>query len=341
MATFTEQISGLGLDGYLRVQKEDTYGTDKTDGMTDLKILPETDIIVDNQSIEVNNQVASRIRQDDDKLGRVVVSGTLELEQDPTTIGLVMDAILDQKAVTGDAATGYTHAYYPTMTGQTSYNSLTVQQAKGSNLADQYSGVVGTGFTISSDNEGAQKLSVPIVGQGHTADVERQTSWTYGAVSPFNFAMTTVTLEFDGYDATAKCVDSYEFTVDLAYNTEDFKLCSREIQAPTYNAITTGSLNMTIDADATLIEFARAQTNCKIILTTTHATLAGSSSGEYQHIIEIPKMRLATATTIANANEKLKLELAFDKLYGGTTTNSGAVEVPFEIRVVDATATYA
>lgn len=341
MATYTPQVSGLGLDGYLRVQKEANYGTDIVTAMSDLKVLPETDIIVDYKSIEINNQVASRIRQEDDKLAQIVVSGTLELEQDPTTLGLIMDAILDQKAVTGAEATGYTHAYYPDMSLQKTYNSMTVQQAKGSNLADQFSGVVATGFTMSSDNAGTQKISIPIIGQGHTADVARQTSWTYGAVSPFNFSMTTVSLTFDGFDATTQKVDNYEFTIDMAYMTEDFKLGSREIAAPLYQAIATGSLNMTIDADATLLEFARAQTNCKIVITTNHSTLAGSGSGVYSHIIEIPKMRLASATTIGNSNERLKLDLAFDKLYGGTTTNSGAVLVPFEIRVVDATATYA
>ena len=340
MAEYTKQRSGQGLDGYLRIQKEAVWGTDIVDAMSDMKALPESTIDVDNQIIELNNQLATRIKQDPDTLGRIVVAGQLDFEQDPTTLGLLMDLLLDQKAVTGDADTGYDHVYFPTMTGTTGYNSFTVQQAKGGNLADQFSGVVATGFTMSSDNAGVQKISIPVIGRDHTADVARQTSWSFGAVSPYNFGMTTASLTFTSFDATTHAIDSYEFTSEFGYNTEDFKLGSRNIVAPTYNGMITGTIKLTIDADATLLEFARAQTNCAIVLTTTHATDAGAVSGKYIHVIEIPQARLSSASTIGNSNETLKMDLEFT-IYGATSTGSGAVEVPYEIRVQDATATYA
>ena len=339
MAIPTPQITGLGLDGYVRIQKEVAYGTDIVTAMTDLKILPESLMMVTNQIIEVNNQVASRVKQDPDTAGRIAVTGTIEMEQDPATIGAIYDIFLDQVAVTGDATDGYLHAYTPKMTGDGTDNSATIQQAIGSNLADQYAGCVITGMTLASDNEGNQKASLRIAGQGHTGDVARQSSWSFGAVPSFNFGMTTVSITFDGFDAYTQCVKSYEFVSDLGYNVEDWCLGSREIVQPTYSAISENTLTMTIDADATLLEMARNQTKCSILLTTTHTSKAGSS-GVYANYIEIPEARLNVDVSIPNTNEKATMDLAFT-VYGGTTTNSGAVVVPYELRANDATATYA
>ncbi len=339
MATPTAQITGLGLDGYVRIQKEAVYDTDIVSAMTDLKILPESLISVQNQIIEVNNQVASRIKQDPDTAGRIVVNGTLEVELDPTTLGLLLDVFLDQSAVTGDATDGYTHTYLPKITGDGTDNSATIQQAIGGNLADQFSGCVITGMTLSSDNEGNQKASLAVTGKGHTADVARVASWSFGTTPAFNFGMTTVTLEFTGSDAWTKTINSYEFATNLGYNTEDWKLGSREIQQPTYNQIGEHTLNLSVDADATLLEYARSQTACKIILTTTHTSLAGTT-GVYAMAIEIPEARLNVDTNIPNTNEKATMDLSFT-LYGGTTTGSSSTVVPYEIRLTDGTATYA
>ena len=340
MVDYAEQISGLGSDGYLRLQKESVYGTGVTNAMKDIKILPETLVKVTNNIIETLNQVNSRIKQDPNTAGRIAIEGSIEMDVDPTNLGYILDVALDQKAVTGTADTGYLHAFLAPYTGSNIPNSMTVQQALGGNLVDQFNGCTITGFELSSDTEKNEKMIYSLVGQTHTADVARVTSFTFGAVQPFSFGQTTITVTFTGLTAyTLKC-NSFTFKSEFGYDTERYKLGSQSILQSVFKAIASGELSVNVDADATLLEYARAQTPCSILITTTHSVLAGAVSGAYSYIIEIPEARIKPETEVKNSNERLTQDIVFD-IYGGTTTNSGTDVVAYEIRVKDAVASYA
>jgi hypothetical protein len=340
MVAPTAQILGLGADGYARLQKESAYNTPLTNAMKDLKILPETAIKLTNEIIENLNQVNSRIKQDPNTAGRIIVAGQIAMDIDPTVIGALMDLALDQSAVSGAAGTGYTHTYLAPVSGDKVANSFTIQQAMGGALADQFNGCIITGFEISSDNQKNQTITFDIVGCSNTADVARATSFSFGAVQPFSFGQTSISLVFDGFTTYVQKVNSMKLKINLGYLTENYKLGSRYIEQPVFKSIPTAELTLQVDADATLLEFARSQAACAITITTTHSVLAGSSSGAYSYIIEIPKARIKSDQELKNSNERLVMDLGFD-IYGGTTTGSGTANVPFEIRVVDAVATYA
>ena len=339
MVAPTADLAGLGLDGYLRIQNEGAYGTPLVDGMTDVKQLPETLITLNNMNIENANVIGSRIKQAPDT-GRKRVEGTIELDQDPTIMGEVYEWLLGAAASSGAATTGYTHIWLSPITGSEAGTSKTIQQAIGGNTVDQFDGCVATGLTLTSDNESNQKCSIPVVGQGHTGDVARVSSWTFGAIPAYYFGMTSAVITVDGFDAYTQKIDSYEYTIDMGYDTEQYKLgASGEIDRPCFNGLTLGTLKMTIDADRNFMDWARAHTEMKIVLTTTHTTLAGSASGYYTTEIELPVCRLKPETVIPNTNEKVKMDLELD-LYGGTTTNSSGSVRAFEIRQLDATDTY-
>lgn len=340
MVAPTQQINGIGLDSYVRIQKESVFGTGVTNSMTDLKVLPDTSITAVNNVIEVANQVASRIKQTPDLEGRIRVEGSLSIDVDPTTIGRLLDLFLDQSAVAGDANTGYVHTYLAPVSGERVGNSLTIQQALGSALADQYNGCTINTMTLSSDNEGNLKCQFGIVGKTFTEDVARVSSWTYGAISAFNFGMTTCTLTFTGYTGYVQKVNSFELAIDLGYDTERYKLGSRSIEQPAFSKPITATLKINCDSDATLLEFARNQTAFKAELAIVHTTNAGAVSGKYEIDVEIPVLRFDPTTAIKNANERLTMDLTA-MIYGGTTTGSGSTVVPFEIRCRDAVATYA
>jgi len=339
MVAPTADLAGLGLDGYLRMQNEAVYGTAITAGMTDVKQLPETLITLNNMNIDNANVIASRVKQDPDT-GRKRVEGAIEMDQDPTIMGEIYEWLLGAATSTGAATTGYTHTWLSPITGLQAGTSKTIQQAIGGNTVDQFDGVVATGLTLTSDNEGNQKASIPVVGQGHLSDVARVSSWSFGAVPAYYFGMTCVNITVDGFDVYTQKVDGYEFTIDMGYATEEYKLCaSGEIDRPSFNSLVLGSLKMTIDADRNFMDWARAHTEMKVVLTTTHTTLAGSASGYYTTEIEIPVARVKPETTIPNTNEKTKMDLELD-LYGGATTGSSSSVRAFEIRQLDATATY-
>ena len=74
--------SGIGVDGLLRIQRETTYGTPVMSSPIYLPILPDTDILYDNQRIENANQIGSRIKQLPNE-GRKLVSGAINMDAYP------------------------------------------------------------------------------------------------------------------------------------------------------------------------------------------------------------------------------------------------------------------
>jgi len=77
------------------------------------------------------------------------------------------------------------------------------------------------------------------------------------------------------------------------------------------------------------------------IAITSSISEAGSSPTYHALTFEIPAVRLAPDTTIPTTEDRTQMDVNFECGYGGTTTGSGAAEVMYEVRLVDATAAYA
>lgn len=343
MAGYTSDLAALGADGYFRIQKESTYNTGVTNAMTDIAVKPDTMIKKVVKRIERENTIASRLKEAP-QAGRVMIAGEIVMDQNPAILGKFFEQLLGASSDAGSATVGYTHTWLCPISGQRIATSMTIQQAIGANEADQFNGSSVTGMTLSSDNEGNQEAKFNVVSKSHTDSVSRVSSWSFSSLAPFYFGQTTITIQPlspTAYDATTQLIKSYEFSVDLGYDTERYFLGDTSIEQPAFNKKPEVKLKVTIDADRNFIDWARALNTFKVILTTSHGTNAGSSSGVYQTVIEIPVARISEETEIKNGMERLEMDLEFDCGYGGTTTGSGSNLVMFELRHRDATAAYA
>jgi hypothetical protein len=334
-------ISGLGVDGVFQIAKESTYGTAESTGFTDLPARPESRINSSVAMIENANQIKSRLKQDPD-LGREIVSGELALDMAPDLMGLLMQLMLGDATSSGDTTTGYDHYWLAPDSGSEVGYGATIRQFIGGDLGDEFAGTIISGFSISQDNEGNAIITLRVTGQDQKDDdVARPSSVTVSTKIPFYFGNWGVSITPNGAGEITQKVDNVEIDVDLNYDLEKWQLGSANIQRPIFNGIPTVTMSMTIDAEKRFENWHREHKEFDVILTATSTELAGSSSGEYLWAIECPVCRLGTENNIENSNENLKMTLEFDGGYGGTTTNSGTTAKMFEIRVTDATATYA
>ena len=156
--------SGIGIDGLLRIQQEQVYGTPIMTTPIYLPILPDTEFLYDNQRIENANQQGSRLHQISNQ-GRKVVTGAINMDAYPDLLGIVFNLLLGASTDSGDAETGFGHYWLSPDSGVRILTSSTVEQFKGADTGDQYAGFTVTGITISSDNQGNQKIAITGVGQ--------------------------------------------------------------------------------------------------------------------------------------------------------------------------------
>lgn len=344
MGTFTPAISGLGADSYTRIQKESAFGTALTNAMT---FIPITGGQIKKVVADIENKtlLASRLKQTPNA-GKISIGGELEMLLAPAHIGAIMQLLLGTSTDAGTADAGYTHTWLMPVTGVNVGNSFTLQQALGANLADQFDGMIIAGITLSSDAEGNQKIKLDCVGQGHTAGVARQTTFTYSSLVPFSFGMTNLAVLPEAglsIDSFALAIKSYELKIDLGLDKEQFYLGNGgEISRPTFKTIPTISFKCTVDADSNFIHWARDKHYAKLTLSTVHTSeQAGAVSGNYSVFAEIPKAKLAPDTAIKEGYDRLDLELNWDCGFGGVTTGSGTTPVMAEVRVLDNVSAYA
>ena len=332
-------VSGLGQDGYVRIQKETTWGTPLTNSMTLLPALPGSTFETVDLNIENSNVISSRVKQVPD-IGRQTVKFSLQLNLPFTLIGVLLNLLLGTSADSAGASSTYTHTWLVPITGLRVGKSFTMQVAKGGDTAEQFDGCVFSSIKFVFDNQGQIIVTLDGVGKSYTENVARISSFTYPTAIPGNFGMTV--LNIDPADASAfdQPCNSIDFSLDLGYELENFKTGSRFINNPIFNTIPNTMLNCDIDADRQFGVAAHAHTLYDHVLTITSNEFAGGAV-PYKVEIEIPKALLSPETSTPFENDRLTMSLAFDCSYGGATTGSSSAVVQAEFRVVDATAAYA
>ena len=334
-------VSGIGIDGLLRIQQEVVWGTAIIDAPTFLPIMPDSDFVYDNQRIENANQIGSRIKQLPNE-GRKVVTGNINMDVYPDILGKVFNLLLGASVDAGAAETAYTHYWFSPDSGVRIPTSWTVEQFKGADTGAQFAGVMVTAITITSDNQGNQKIAMTCVGKNRIDNaVVKPTVITVSSKTPYYFGQGSLSITPSGVGEITQKVDAFEITIDLAYDIEQFKVGDQGlISQPVFNGIPMINAKFTIDADKQFETYASDHKVCDIVLTVDSGQQAGSASGNFSYVIEVPQMLLATTNARANANEYMKMDLEFDGGYGGTTADSGADEKQFQIDCVDDTATY-
>ena len=340
-------FTGLGQDGYLRIQKEVTYGTDLVSSMTDIPTKEGTDLVGFTANIENANQISSRLLQDPD-LGRQIRTGTIVLDTWPTLIGLFFNLFLgtSSDAAVGDGA--FTHTWLSPVAGERIGKSFTAQQAKGIDLANQMAGGVINELVFDQDSEGNLQVTANCVFQSLTEDVARVVSFTFpdSSTDPsFNFGNVAFTITPSGGSALTTCANSFTLTLSLNYDLERFKMCetaSDEIREPVFTSIPTAVLSMNVDAEDDFVKKARNHTEYSVDIDITSTISEPGTTPTFANLaFEFPGCRLNPETTIPSDNDRTNMDLEFNCGHGGTTTGSGGNEVMWETRVVDATAAYA
>lgn len=330
--------TGIGQDGLLRIGKESVYGTPVTPTVY-LPITPETKITAEIADIENNNQIGSRLKQEPNA-GRATVTGSIALDQVPDLMGTMFSWFLGASANAGSAGVGYTHTWLSPVSGESAGLIYTVQQYIGADLGDEFASVTIKSMTLKSDNSGNQAMTIDVVGYKHSDDdVARPASVTISSKIPYYFGQTAITITpISGSPITQLC-DSYELKLDLGLDTERFKIGSQFAEQPKFNTIPSCSLTVAIDGEKRFFDWATAKQYFSITVVTTGTDIAGGTT-PYSWAVEIPKAKLATSTNRDNGNDTIKMNLEFDCGFGGVTTGSAVVERMFEVRVVDATASY-
>lgn len=332
-------VSGLGQDGYVRIQKETTWGTGVTSSMTLLPAMSGSSFSGFPENIENDNVISSRVKQIPNQ-GRFKCSFEIQMKLHPTLIGLAMNLFLGTSTDAGPVDSTYTHTWLVPITGTKVGKSFTMQVAHGGDTAVQYVGCVFTKFGLKADNNGHIILTFSGVAKSYTTGIARISSFSYPSAIPLNFSM--LTLNIDPADAAAfdQPCNSVEFEVDLNYELENFKTGSAYINNPVFKGIPSTMLKCNIDADKQFREAAQSHTLYANLITMASTEYAAGTT-TYKTIIEIPKAKLNPETVIPFDNDRLSVDLDFDCSYGSTTTGSSSAVVQAEIRVVDATTAYA
>lgn len=332
--------TGIGQDGYFRVQKEVTYGTALTNAMTLWPVKPDALIKSMRENIENDNIISSRLKQNPNK-GREVSTFEVPLDMPPTLIGQMFQFFLGASSDAGPTDSTYTHTWLMPASGSGVGYSFTGQQALGSDLADTYAGLKIHQMVLSGDSQGNVLITLSGTAEGvDNQGVSRISSFSYPSAIPFNFSMFNLNIDPSDDSAFDQLCNSFELTVNLGLDENRFKMGSYQQKTPLINTIPSLSLKVNIDADKQFVNAARAHTTYDFVLSLTSTEYAGGTT-PYKFEVEIPKGRLVPDTSITNANDTLTMDLEFDCGYGGTTTGSGSTAVMGEFRVVDATAAYA
>ena len=331
-------ISGLGQDGYVRIQKETTWGTAVTDSMTDLPCLPGSTFETFYENIENENVIASRVKQTPDQ-GRQYARFSLQMKLPYTLIGEILELFLGGASSSGPTDSTYTHTWLTPITGTSIGESFTLQVAKGGAKAEQLAGCVIKTFRLTTDNQGALVVAIEGVAKLYTPGVARVSSWSYPSGIPGNFSDVVLNLDNGVDSAFDQPCNSLEISIDTGLKVDNFKTGSIYTNEPIFETIPSIMLSCNVDADIQFKTAANANTQYAITVTATAKEYAAGTT--YSSLaFEIPVGILNPETSIPFENDNLSMDLEFDCSYGGTTTGSGGAVVGAEVRVVDATATH-
>lgn len=346
MAEVTDVV-GLGQDGFFRYQKEAAYGTPLVASLIDVPVKEGTDLGGYQEFIENKNIVNDRTRQEPD-LGKAFRPFNIILDAWITLLGDLMTLFGGgwTSAADGAADGSYDHYQLAIVTGERVGESFTGQLARGQNLVDQSDGAVANEVTISGSVGEPIQFEFKGTGQGFTDGVARGSSFTYpthATANPFKFSHVSIVVTKADTDTILTCMESFELNLNYNQDMERYKMCttaSAEVRQPVFNDNPMATLTMNVDADQWFLTEARAGNKFGITLTFTHTLEAGTTPSYYQMDFEFPGCRLDPSVTIPHGNGRQNVDLTFTCDYGGTTTNSGAAIVPWEIRLTDAIATH-
>jgi hypothetical protein len=332
-------LTGIGKNGYLLLEKETTYNTPATDAM-ELVPWKEGAVKATVAQIENNNVIGCRLKQEPDK-GRIAITGELTFDQHPDILGMLFDLFLGAATNSGTATTGFTHRWLTPLAGAKVDRSFTIRQAFGDDLAKQFSGCRITAITLASDSEGNQTIALTLFGKSYLYDLPRQTTFTCSNTRAYSFGMSKLYIKASGRTEREVKMNSYELTIDLGYNTEDYKLGSFEVDNILFNATPTVTFTCNIDAEDIFLIDAQLQTKYGLRLETISPIPVPDATGvNYKTTIELPCGILGADTEIPFSVERETMDLSFDCAYGGVSTNSGAAKTMFEIRHTDSVASY-
>lgn len=331
---------GIGPDGYLRVQKETTYGTPLTNSMSALPLRGEYSLNYTVSPIERANLISSRYPQKPAK-GRIV--GDFEFSTDiiPSIVGQSFQFFLGAASSGAAVDSTYTHQWLFKTTGNTAGYPFTIQEAVGSELADTYTGAIINEIKIQSDSEGLLTQTMTGAFKDRAAtNVARVGTLVYPSASPMTFANLKLYLTPNGSSEIEAEADSVELTMTLGNEEGRFKVGDQTSKRPLINGAETLSLKVSLDADRLFREDAILYTDYSARVVILATEYAGGTTPFKTEII-IPKLMISPETEIKRSMEMIKQDLEFMAHTGGTTANTGANTCLAEIRVTDASAAWA
>jgi hypothetical protein len=331
-------ITGLGVDGYFRIQKESVYNTPITTSMTDLPIDENSLMVASQDHIENKQTTGSRLMFLPDSGRKRVKGDAITLNLYPNIIGELMNIFLGA-ASTAANGSAYDHRWFGPLTGARIGKSMTIQQALGAALAEQYSGCIINSIELQHDNENNVKVIMEIIGKDWTTGVARVSSFTWPATTPFNWSFGATIITPNGESPISPCIQNFSAKFMLNYDVENFCQGDLGVTNPDFQTVPSVEASLGITANDVFRTYAQNLTDIKVVATFTSTEIAAGST-VYKTVLEIPKMVLDPETQIPNILDKQVMDLSLTSKYGGTTTNSGGANKLFEILVTDATASY-
>lgn len=330
-------ITSLGTDGYLKIQKEVTYGTKVVDSQTDIPYQEGTNASLSIAQIERKNVYNARIKQAPSK-GRKMASMEIVTEMHPALMGLWTNLLLGTSTNSGTGAV--THKWAIPKSGSTVGKSFTAELAVGADNPDILTGCVPLSFSIESDSEGNIKQTIKIGAKDYERGSSRASSFSFPSQIPFNFSHSTLTITPSGGSAISQPVNSFTLEYDLNYNAERFKagVASNTVSQPIFNGIPTVSFKCSIDADKQFLTWANDDQKVFSIQLELQTTDIASGSTAYKTQFNLPGCILK-ASKIDPKMENIEMELEFDGGYGGSY--GGFSNVMGVVTVIDAVSTYA
>jgi hypothetical protein len=325
---------GLGIGGYMRIQKESTWGTAATGGMTVLPVESDSIINYNVNAIENATQIGSRFKQKPDK-GRETVKGTIKMNAYPDLLGTMLHVMLGTAT-----STGTKHVWFAPMTGDRVDASATIEQALGGATATRFTGSMINSLKLGVDTSTQAKNEFEIVAQDWLEGVTRATSLVLPTVTPFKWDHLSVVVTPSGGSAETIQALSCNFELNLNYDMERFRTGSVYIAQPTFEKAPEIKISIESESAIEFKDWANDFTDLNVKLTFTHTTVATGST-PYSLVIEVPGCRLNPEFNFSNTNDRHMSTLDLIGDFGGTTTNSGATVVLCEITLTDDEAAYA
>lgn len=330
-------ITHLGIDGYLKIQAEETWGTAVTDSMTDFPYMEGATAITHIAQVERQNAFKSRLLQKP-SLGRKMAGLEVPFELNPALVGQVLNLFLGAASSTGTGA--ITHTFSIPLTGERVGKSFTAQFAQGADLADQITGCVITGLTIDGDSEGNVKASIKCVAKNYTRGVSRSDSISIPTAIPFSFSHLTATFTPAGESAITQPLNSYTLEIDLNYLSERFKagVGGNVIENPIFAGRPTITFKCNIDAEKRFLNWANDDHKLFKIVLNFVSTENASGSTKRRLQFEMPGCMINPEAAISAKMENADLDLEFNCGIGGDATTTS--DTMLEAIVVDTVATY-